>query len=404
MNVAWLASLEGQEVISQARLATDPLTAITALRKKFSSVDPALISQALTQAQLQLRLGTRWNIDANDLILTDDGIMQASRPAVAKFRAEWIAKTFGANAHVLDLTCGLGFDVLAMANAGLKVTALELDLETALAAQHNLRNTTVEVINADCLNFEVPKSVDVIFVDPARRNPDAPRKADGSSHRLFNPEDWSPSWDFVIQLAANYPVAAKVAPGFDTSLVESWDATWISVDGDLVETFLTSTGSGERSATLIDTQFGAVTKYSGNQVTKVSSIGNFLIVPDTALIRASALTNLADAASGGLVNEHIAWLTSHDESAVRQLINNSPRPAMGFQIVETIKYSDKLLSSAVKNHEASGITIMTRGMQIDVEALRKQLAKAAPKGAAELVIAIYRDDAGPQALICRRLT
>ena len=404
MNVAWLTSPEGRSVISQARTASDPLVAIPALRKKFSNVEPTLITEALTQAQLQLRLEQRWNTDASNLLLTDDGIMQATRPAVSRFRAAWIIKKFGAGAHVLDLTCGLGFDVRAMADAGLKVIALEINPELAAAAKFNLRNSNAEIINADCQSYEVPKSTDVIFVDPARRDPNAARKSDGTSNRIFNPEDWSPSWDFIMSLASQFPVVAKVAPGFDASIVEAWDATWISADGDLVETFLTSTGNGKRTATLIDSKTGNVSQFEGNQVTEVAPIGNYLIVPDAALIRASALSNLAELTSGGLVNEHIAWLTSSNEAEVRELARSIPRPAMAFEILEAIKYSDKSLTATVKNHVAAGITIMTRGMQIDTEHLRKQLAKAAPKGAAELVIAIYRDDSGPQALICRRLT
>jgi hypothetical protein len=41
-------------------------------------------------------------------------------------------------------------------------------------------------------------------------------------------------------------------------------------------------------------------------------------------------------------------------------------------------------------------------MQLDVEVIRKLAVKASNSGNQELVIAIYRDDAGPQALLCRR--
>jgi len=56
----------------------------------------------------------------------------------------------------------------------------------------------------------------------------------------------------------------------------------------------------------------------------------------------------------------------------------------------------------LKGIETSGVTVMTRGMQLDVEAIRKMAVKASSSGNQELVIAIYRDDAGPQALLCRR--
>jgi len=58
--------------------------------------------------------------------------------------------------------------------------------------------------------------------------------------------------------------------------------------------------------------------------------------------------------------------------------------------------------ASLKDFEASGVTVMTRGMQLDVEAIRKTAVKASSSGKQELVLAIYRDDARPQALICRR--
>ena len=315
-----------------------------------------------------------------------------------------IANKYGKEIHVLDLTCGLGFDSLALANCGMKVTALEIDNKVAELARHNLQDSNVEVITADCTTYDIASDVDLIFVDPARRNPEAARKSDGSSHRIFNPADWSPSWSYITELAEKFPVIAKVAPGFDATLVPDCDATWISVDGDLVETLLDSRGTGVRSATLIESNSGKISNFVGGQITPPKEIGKFLVVPDAALIRASALTHLASETSGGLVNEHIAWLTSNDEIAVHTLLTKSPRPAMGFEIVKAVKFSQKTLQQEVQDTSASGITVMTRGMQLDVESIRKYLSKKVSKGAAELIVAIYRDDSGPQALICRRLT
>jgi len=51
------------------------------------------------------------------------------------------------------------------------------------------------------------------------------------------------------------------------------------------------------------------------------------------LIRASALDAVASLCNGGLVNEHIAWLTSDDASAVSNLANQSPSLASILTIV-----------------------------------------------------------------------
>ena len=351
---------------------------------------------------MQLRLESRWGPSAADLLLTEDGISQATRPEVARYHAEFIAKKFGANAHVLDLTCGLGFDSREFARHGLRVTAIEIDPEIAEYARHNLMKFDIEVHCVDAAEFAIPNDVDVVFVDPARRDPNAAKDSLGNTKRIFNPSQWSPSWDDINKIALSHPVIAKVAPGIDKSELDNWDARWISSDGDLVECFLSSSGTRIRSAVLINSEKESCIEVLGEVVTSTAPLGRFLVVPDPALIRASALDLVAKICIGGLVNEHIAWLTSDDTNAIAELIDQSPRLASVLKIESHFKFSEKQLIVNMKDVPTSGVTVMTRGMQLDVEVIRKAAVKASSSGSQELVIAIYRDDAGPQALLCRR--
>jgi len=402
VSISWLQSPQGQALIRSAREYSDSLLAIPALRKQFSEISPDSISLAFGQAQMQLRLESRWGTSAADLLLTDDGISQATRPEVARYRAEFIAKKFGANARVLDLTCGLGFDSREFARYGLQVTAVEIDPEIAEYARHNLKSFDVAVHCADAAEFEIPNSIDVVFVDPARRDPNAAKDSKGNTKRIFNPSQWSPSWDSINQIANIHPVIAKVAPGIDKAELSDWDARWISSDGDLVECFLSSSGTGIRSAVLIDSKNNSSIELLGDAATVSAPLGDYLVVPDPALIRASALDAIAQLCNGGLVNEHIAWLTTSDADAVLALSKHSPSLANILRVESHFKFSDKQLVASLKNVALSGVTVMTRGMQLDVEAIRKAAVKASNSGSQELVIAIYRDDAGPQALLCRR--
>ena len=402
MSISWLQSPEGQALIRAARDYSDSLIAIPALRKQFSEIRPDLISLAFGQAQMQLRLESRWGMSVVDLLLTDDGISQATRPEVARYRAEFIAKKFGANAHVLDITCGLGFDSLEFARHGLRVTGVEIDPEIVEHARHNLSQFEIEVHCTDAVGFLIPNDVDVVFVDPARRDPNAAKDSKGNTKRIFNPSQWSPSWETINEIAKAHPVIAKVAPGIDKAELSDWDARWVSSNGDLVECFLSSSGTGIRTAVLIDSKIDFNIEVMGDSATDTSPLGNYLIVPDSALIRASALDAVAQLCNGGLVNEHIAWLTSADSTAVSELHKHSPSLANILRIESHFKFSEKQLVANLKNVSASGVTVMTRGMQLDVEAIRKLAVKATATGGQELIIAIYRDDAGPQALLCRR--
>jgi SAM-dependent methyltransferase len=378
------------------------LIAIPALRKQFSEIRPDLISLAFGQAQMQLRLESRWGGSVADLLLTDDGISQATRPEVARYRAEFITKKFGANAHVLDLTCGLGFDSLEFARHGLRVTGVEIDSEIVEYARHNLSPFAIDVHCADASGFAIPNDVDVVFVDPARRDPNAAKDSKGNTKRIFNPSQWSPSWETINEIAKAHPVIAKVAPGIDKAELSDWDARWVSSNGDLVECFLISAGTSIRSAVLIDSEKNLSIEIMGDSATATAPLGDYLVVPDPALIRASALDAVAQLCNGGLVNEHIAWLTSADSTAISELHKHSPSLANILRIESHFKFSEKQLVASLKDVALSGVTVMTRGMQLDVEVIRKAAVKASSSGNQELVIAIYRDDAGPQAVLCRR--
>jgi SAM-dependent methyltransferase len=378
------------------------LIAIPALRKQFSEIRPDLISLAFGQAQMQLRLESRWGGSVADLLLTDDGISQATRPEVARYRAEFITKKFGANAHVLDLTCGLGFDSQEFARHGLRVTGVEIDSEIVEYARHNLSPFAIEVHCADASGFAIPNDVDVVFVDPARRDPNAAKDSKGNTKRIFNPSQWSPSWETINEIAKAHPVIAKVAPGIDKAELSDWDARWVSSNGDLVECFLISAGTSIRSAVLIDSEKNLSIEIMGDSATATAPLGDYLVVPDPALIRASALDAVAQLCNGGLVNEHIAWLTSADSTAISELHKHSPSLANILRIESHFKFSEKQLVASLKDVALSGVTVMTRGMQLDVEVIRKAAVKASSSGNQELVIAIYRDDAGPQAVLCRR--
>ena len=402
MSISWLQSPEGQALIRAARDYSDSLIAIPALRKQFSEIDPDLISLAFGQAQMQLRLESRWGGSVADLLLTDDGISQATRPEVARYRAEFIAKKFGANAHVLDITCGLGFDSLEFARHGLRVTGVEIDPEIVEHARHNLSQFEIEVHCTDAVGFLIPNDVDVVFVDPARRDPNAAKDSKGNTKRKFNPSQWSPSWETINEIAKAIPVIAKVAPGIDKAELSDWDARWVSSNGDLVECFLISAGTSIRSAVLIDSKKNLSIEIMGDSATATAPLGDYLVVPDPALIRASALDAVAQLCNGGLVNEHIAWLTSADSTAISELHKHSPSLANILRIESHFKFSEKQLVASLKDVALSGVTVMTRGMQLDVEVIRKAAVKASSSGNQELVIAIYRDDAGPQALLCRR--
>jgi len=401
VDTSWLASDLGQAVITAAEKFTDSLQANTKLRKEFPDESPNQISQAITQSVLRRKLSNRWKTDTSNFLLTEDGINQATRPTVAKWRAQLIVEKFGQSTRVLDLTCGLGFDALAMAQAGLSVHAIERDRLIADFARHNLRETNATIETADSTTCDID-GFDLVFVDPMRRDPDSARKIDGSTQRIFSPENWSPTWGFINSIAEQKQVICKVAPGIDDKYIHDWNTIWISDQGDLVEAMTLSNGSGLRSAVLL--QDGATATFNGDEIPELKADGRFLVVPNSAITRAGAIAAISKAIDGGLVNQHIGWITSDESSLVERMHKDLPVAADFYQIIGRTKADSKSIAQLIREIPASAITITTRGLQIDIEKMRKQISPKLERSAPELVVALYRDDSGNRALICRRLT
>ncbi|WP_229400625.1 methyltransferase domain-containing protein, partial [Micromonospora okii] len=231
---AALRTPEGSAALAAAAgvAGGDPLTAASALRS--AGLPAGLAAAALTQAELRRRAVGKFGPAAAGMFLTRAGLEQATRGVVADRRAERLR---AAGVRTLaDLGCGLGADALAAARAGIRVYGVEADPVTAAMAAANAEAAgladrfTVEC--GDATAFDVSR-VDAVFCDPARRRA-------GTGRRIFDPNAYSPPWDFVTGLAERVPrTVVKVAPGLDHALIPAGaEAEWVSVGGDLVEAAL----------------------------------------------------------------------------------------------------------------------------------------------------------------------
>lgn len=97
---------------------------------------------------------------------------QASNEAVARFHSS----LFEPASSILDLTAGLGIDDMTFAQAGINVTACEIDAIKCDALRHNSEvlgvSQRLSVIESDSIGYIRNNDIcaDVVFADPARRN------------------------------------------------------------------------------------------------------------------------------------------------------------------------------------------------------------------------------------------
>ncbi|MET1062128.1 MAG: class I SAM-dependent methyltransferase, partial [Aeromicrobium sp.] len=212
------------EVAARAGVESD-LGLGTRLRRTYV---PELVAAAVTQNHLRGKAGAKFGTDAAAMYFTHDALEQSTRMSVATHRAERLAAT-GATA-VVDLGCGIGGDLVALARAGLVVRGVEQDPVRAAIAAANLRALGLpgEVVCGDARDVSVGPD-EVAFVDPARRD---------ARGRTFSTADLQPPWEWVTQLLAGRAVA-KVMPGLAHDAVPAGvEAEWVSDGGDLVEACL----------------------------------------------------------------------------------------------------------------------------------------------------------------------
>ena len=357
-----LTTPEGQTLL-ESLPPYDPGTVDRVSRRlRAEGVDPGLIAAALTQQRLRLQGETKFGERAADMLFTRDGLQQATRPSVAALHAQRYVDA--GCSRVADITCGIGAESLALARAGLEVTAVDLDPETAACAAHNLRDfpgATVLVEDGLTLNWE---DFDGIFADPARRS---------ARGRTFNPADYSPPLNRVLALRSQVPaLGVKIAPGIGYEhLPQEAQAQWVSVDGQVVEAglwFGPLAASPGRSALVIkDGEIVEITASDNPRAPVVAMeaapLGEFLYEPDGAVIRSGGLEVAAQLLGAAPVSADIAYLSGPG-------LVLTPL-AQAFEVVEAMPL--KQLRGYVRDRRIGSLEILKRGVDVVPDQLRKSL-------------------------------
>ncbi|GAA2243432.1 class I SAM-dependent methyltransferase [Rarobacter faecitabidus] len=348
-------------------------------------LDRDLIAAIQTQLALRAPLRAKLGDKSEGFLATRAGAEQATRWPVAALRARAFAAS-GATT-VADLTCGLGVDTLALAAAGLSVTAFEIDEATATLARHNARDYgCVHVLHGDGLAADL-SGIDAIFADPARRTE--------SGARINDPEQYGPPLSDVWALrerAELRVLGVKVGPGIaHRDVPADARAEWLSVDGDVVEATLWWTPGGmpdlphraliarsSQGDPLAELTVGSLAGFPDEDsraprldVATAADLGEFLAEPDGAIIRAHLLGTLAEKAAGDssmngrarLISPRIAYLTA-----------NEPLPhSRNYRIVDVLPFHIKKLSGYLRTRGVGSVTIKKRGVEATPEQVRRQL-------------------------------
>jgi SAM-dependent methyltransferase len=384
---AWLLSAEGRPLLRRAAEVYDgqPAHALEAASVLRREAAPEQVAAAMTQVELRHRARHKFGDLAEAMYFTPDGLEQATRLRVAAHRAARVAAA--APASVLDLGCGIGGDLIAFARAGLTAAGVDRDELRVAVARANLDalglGGAVQVADAQALDTS---AFGVVFADPARRT---------GRGRVFDVDAYLPPWSFVERLLQR-PSVVKVAPGLPHEMVPAGaEAEWVSDDGDLKEAALWSPqlATVRRRATVIrGTGLATLTDEDDPGDRSVREVGRFLYEPDDAVIRAGLVTAVAAGVEGGLVDEHIAYVTG-DRAFTTPF-------ARSYEVLETLPYKEKALKAALRERGVGRLTIKKRGVDVVPEELRRRLGL---RGSDEATLVLTRAAGKGTALLVRPL-
>ncbi|MDR7301089.1 class I SAM-dependent methyltransferase [Haloactinomyces albus] len=379
-DVAYLRSPEGADAV--AAVARLPLTASSRLDDTARARKVA--GQRFAAAVLEtavLRRRARSKLDSVDeWLFTDDALQQATPTPVAGHRARRLAER-----EVHDVTCSIGADLRAVAEVAARCVGSDLDRPRLAMARHNLAEDghVVPLAQADALR---PVTVDTAVVaDPGRR--------DGGGRRRWNPADLEPPLEELLEVYAGRDLVVKCAPGLDFDRVPAEsEIELVSLGGQVREASLwlggLATAGVHRRATVLhpDGSGWAVTDAEPDEC-PVREVGQWLVDPDGAVVRAGLVRHYAARHGLGQLDPRIAYLTGDEP----------PRGVRAFRVFEHGRYTEKSLRTMLRRHEIGRLEILVRGLDVDPDALRRRLKL---KGTAEATVVLTRVGDSPTAYLC----
>lgn len=371
------------------RLNPSPATALSVaatLRKRYP---PDLVAAALTLHDLRRHARTKF-ARADDMFFTRAGLEQSTSERIAA----WRAQRYASLSVVADLCCGIGGDLVALAQLPdiTRLIAVDLDPDHLAMAIANARlhapELAIEGRREDVRAVDLT-GIEGVFIDPARRNHGG-RFVGGASE---------PRLEWALELAQRVPaVGIKTAPGIPHDLVpDGWELETIALGHDLKEAALWSPaiGSAERRATIVTGHgIDSISQGRGEDAPPPASIvapvaGMWLHDPNPAVTRAGLVQQLAAMIGAAQIDEQIAFLVTGDPVA-------SPF-TRALPIIASEPWNEKHLRQTLRDLDAGPIDIRRRGLAGDVDAIGRRLRH---KGSRAVMLAMTRHQDKPWTIVC----
>jgi hypothetical protein len=365
-----LAEVTGHRFDDATRIAD-----VASARGRFGDRAAVLIETVLLR-----RRATAKFADPSAWLFTDEALQQATAEPVAAHRAQRLA---GRAVH--DVTCSVGAELAALRNRVSYVVGSDIDAVRLAMARRNVGD--VDLCRADALR---PVTRDTVVVaDPARRS---------GGRRRFDPRDYTPALDRLLEVYAHRDLVVKCAPGIDFDQVRrlgfAGEIEVTSLAGGVREACLWSVGLSEpgvtRRATVMD-RAEQITDAEPDECAAAAA-GRWIIDPDGAIVRARLVRQYGSRHGLWQLDPDIAYLSG----------DALPDGVRGFEVLDELDYGERRLRQALSEQDVGAVEILVRGVDVDPDALRLRLKL---RGTRRLAVVVTRIGSGRNsravAYVCR---
>jgi len=374
-----LLSPQGQELLGYLQQQADPADSALRLGTRLRARYPAGLAAA-GMAQHELRRKGLAKFDrAMEMFFTRPGLEQASAEVIARHRS---ARYAGAS-YAADLCCGIGGDLIALAN-GRHVLAVDRDALALRIARANSEvygvAGNVAAVHGDVRDIDL-SGVDAVFIDPARR----------TGQRRLRAGDSEPPLDWCVSLADRVmQVGIKAAPGLPHDAIPGgWELEFIAVGRHLKEAVAWSPALAQAAARATILPGGHTLMPGPGEPVEVRMPGEFLLDPNPAVTRAGVVQDLARALGAWQIDRQIAFLSA-----------DTPRRtpfARTLRVIDSAPWNSRQLPARLRALDIGAVDIRRRGLAGDVDQLRRRLKLS---GARRATLVMTRVKDRPWGLVC----
>ncbi|HEY3283720.1 MAG TPA: class I SAM-dependent methyltransferase [Armatimonadota bacterium] len=375
----FLLSQDAEPLLALARdFAGGPLELVESLRRQVAA---PIASAVAEQAALQVRGRTKFAL-ADRMRFTRDALEASTGEVLARHRAQ----RFSAYPRVMDLTCGIGGDLLSLAQAA-DTVGIDRDLTRLRYARHNLsvHGRDAGLLCADVSRWVPPSPA--YLLDPSRRE---------RGRRVTQLTGLEPDISLVDDLLGRRAaLAVKLSPALDWGRLP-WqaEAELVSYAGECREAVL---WFGELSTARVRATVlpeGASLTGDPEARAPVRPPEGYLLEPDPAVVRAHMVGVLAARLGAGALDPEIAYL-------VADRPHETPF-ATAYRILEARPFGLKDLRSRLRELGRGPVVVKKRGVAYDPDEIRRRLKPQAE--GPEVTVVLTRLGSKPWAILCERLS